>query len=384
MNFALPEELTTLRETAQKFAERELTQVARDMDRAEKFDVRVFRNMAEQGFACLTIPEAYGGAGFYEANMANQAASIVLEEINRRCASTGVTLSVHMSLFSSALNKWGSDELKQRYLPRMATGEWIGAYCLSEAGSGTDAGSLQCQAVKDGDHYVLNGAKLWITSGEYADVFLVMARTANTGRSKDISAFIVDAKTPGVKVSKKEKKMGIRASATNEILFENARVPASNLIGEEGIGFKIALDTLDGGRIGIGAQALGIARAALEDATEYSKKRQQFDQPLSTFQIIQFKLADMAMRLDAARLLVHRAAWLRDNDLPCGKEAAMAKLMASETANFCAKEAVQIYGGNGYSKEYDVERYFRDARITEIYEGTSEVQRIVISRAVLA
>jgi len=384
MNFELNDELTALQDMARKFAETELTQKARDMDAAETFDKAVFYKMAEQGFTGITIPEALGGAGMVDAGIGNQAACVVLEEINRRCASTGVTLSVHMSLFSSALNKWGSDELKQRYLPDMASGKKIGAYCLSEAGAGTDAASLQATARKEGDHYILNGAKLWITSGEIADTFLVMARSGDSGRSRDISAFIVDADSLGVTASKKEKKMGIRASPTNEILLDNVKIPANNLIGEEGIGFKIALDTLDGGRTGIAAQSLGIARGCLEDALQYSKERHQFDQSLASFQAIQFKLADMAMRIDQARLLTLRAAWLRDNKKSCTVEAAMAKLSASETANFCAKEAVQIYGGNGYSKEYDVERYFRDARITEIYEGTSEVQRIVISRGILA
>ncbi|MCK6439573.1 MAG: acyl-CoA dehydrogenase family protein [Planctomycetes bacterium] len=384
MDFQLNEELKTLQDTARKFAETELKTKAREMDHAEKLDLSVFKKMAEQGFTALTIPEKFGGAGTYDAHMANQAACIVLEEINRRCASTGVTLSVHMSLFSSLMTKWASDDIKSRYLPDMASGKKIGAYCLSEAGAGSDAGSLQTRAKKNGDHYILNGTKLWITSGEYADVFIVMARTSDTGKTKDISSFVVDAKAPGVSISKKEKKMGIRASATNEVVLQDVKVPANNLIGEEGIGFKIALDTLDGGRIGIAAQAVGIARASVEDAVEYAKTRQQFEQPIAQFQAIQFKLADMAMRVDAARLLMYRAAWLRDNGLPCGKEAAMAKLAASEAANYCAKEAVQIFGGNGYSREYDVERYFRDARITEIYEGTSEVQRIVISRAVLA
>ncbi len=384
MDFELNEELRNLRQAARKFSDNELKEKAREMDEEEKLDLAVFKKMAEQGFTALPIPEKFGGVGTIEAKIGNQAACVVLEEINRRCASTGVTLSVHMSLFSSALNKWGGEELKARYLPDMAAGNKIGAYCLSEANSGTDAASLQATARADGDAYILNGAKLWITSGEYADTFLIMARTGDTGRSRDISAFIVDADSKGLKVSKKEKKMGIRASATNEIVLDNVRVPKENLIGEEGIGFKIALDTLDGGRIGIAAQGVGIARACLEDSIEYSKSRKQFDQPISNFQAIQFKLADMASRIDAARLLMLQAAWLRDNQKPCGKEAAMAKLVASETANFCAKEAVQIYGGNGYSKEYDVERYFRDARITEIYEGTSEVQRIVISRALLS
>ncbi|MCB9933344.1 MAG: acyl-CoA dehydrogenase [Planctomycetes bacterium] len=383
MNFELNEELSMLQQTAREFAASELKAKAREMDKKEEFDRGVFQAMADLGLTALTIPEQYGGAGFYENKLGNQAASITLEEINRWCASTGVTLSVHMSLFSSLLTKWGTDEQKAKVLPKMASGEWLGAYCLSEAGSGTDAGSLVCEAVKEGNEYVLNGSKLWITSAPYADVFIVMARTSKEHKTRGISAFIVEADRKGVVIGKKEKKMGIRGSATSEVLFEDCRIPAGNLIGEEGKGFTIALDTLDGGRIGIASQAVGIGRAALEDATEYSKTREQFGQAISNFQAVQWMLSDMAMKLDAARLLILRAAWLRDNARPCTREAAMAKLFASETANKCAKDAVQIFGGNGYSKEYDVERYFRDAKITEIYEGTSQVQRIVIARSLL-
>ena len=383
MDFELNEELSMLRQTAREFAASELKAKAREMDKAEEFDRSVFQKMAEIGLTALTIPEQYGGSGFYEGKMANQAASITLEEVNRWCASTGVTLSVHMSLFSSLLTKFGSDELKARVLPKVASGEWLGAYCLSEAGSGTDAGSLVCEARKDGDEYVLNGSKLWITSAPYADVFIVMARTSTEHKTRGISSFLVEAERKGITIGKKEKKMGIRGSATSEVLFEDCRIPAANRIGDEGKGFGIALDTLDGGRIGIAAQAIGIGRASMEDATDYSKTREQFGKPISSFQAVQWMLAEMAMNLDAARLLVHRAAWLRDNGKPCASPAAMAKLFASETANKCAKDAVQIFGGNGYSKEYDVERYFRDAKITEIYEGTSQVQRIVIARSLL-
>lgn len=380
MNFELNEELAMLQQTAREFAANELKAKAREMDKNEEFDRSVFQKMADLGLTALTIPEQFGGAGFYEGQMANQAASITLEEINRWCASTGVTLSVHMSLFSSLLTKWGSDELKGRVLPKMAGGEWLGAYCLSEAGSGTDAGSLVCEAVKDGDEYVLNGSKLWITSAPYADVFIVFARTSKEHKTRGITAFLVERDRGGVTIGQKEKKMGIRGSATCEVLFENTRIPATNLIGEEGKGFGIALDTLDGGRIGIAAQAVGLGRASLEDATEYAKTREQFGKAISNFQGVQWMLSEMATKIDASRLLILRAAWLRDNGRPCTKEAAMAKLFASETANKAAKDAVQIFGGNGYSKEYDVERYFRDAKITEIYEGTSQVQRIVIAR----
>ncbi len=384
MDFNLNEELQLLQKTAREFAESELKKPAREMDEREEFNVEVFKKLASLGLAGLTVPERFGGSGFYESNLANQAACVVLEEINRICASTGVTLSVHMSLFSSALNKWGSEELKARVLPKTATGEWIGAYCLSEAGAGSDAGSLTCAARKVGSEYVLNGSKLWITSAPYADVFLVMARTSTEHKTRGISAFIVERSRKGVVIGKKEKKMGIRGSATSEVLFEDCRIPASNLIGEEGKGFTIALDTLDGGRIGISAQAVGIARACLDDSIEYAKQREQFGKKIAEFQGVQWMLADMGVKLEAARLLMYRAAFLRDNGQPCAKEAAMAKLFASEMANKAAKDAVQIFGGNGYSKEYNVERYFRDAKITEIYEGTSQVQRIVVSRALIS
>ncbi|MDC1141710.1 acyl-CoA dehydrogenase [Planctomycetota bacterium] len=383
MNFELTEELAMLQQAAREFAETELREESRKMDREEVFNKDIFKKMADLGLTGLTIPEQYGGAGLYDSNLGNQAASVVLEEINRVCASTGVTLSVHMSLFSSLLTKWGNEEQRARVLPKMASGEWLGAYALSEAGAGTDAGSVACRAVKDGDEYVLNGSKLWITSAPYADIFIVMASTDPEQRSRGISSFLIEASNPGLSIGKKEKKMGIRGSATSEIIMEDCRIPASSLIGEEGQGFKIALDTLDGGRIGIAAQAVGIGRACIEQATQYAKEREQFGKPISSFQAVQWMLADNATDLDAARLLIHRAAWLRDNGKPCAKEAAMAKLKASVTANKAAKDAVQIYGGNGYSKEYDVERYFRDARITEIYEGTTEVQRIVIARNML-
>ncbi|MEE9312017.1 MAG: acyl-CoA dehydrogenase [Planctomycetota bacterium] len=384
MNFELTEELAMLQQVAREFAETELREESRKMDREEEFNKDVFKKMADLGLTGLTIPEQYGGAGLYDVKLGNQAASVVLEEINRVCASTGVTLSVHMSLFSSLLTKWGNEEQKTRVLPKMASGEWLGAYALSEAEAGTDAGSVACAAVKDGDEYVLNGSKLWITSAPYADVFIIMASTDLSARSRGISSFLVEADNPGLSVGKKEKKMGIRGSATSEVILENCRIPVANLIGKEGEGFKIALDTLDGGRIGIAAQGVGIGRACIEHATQYSKEREQFGKAISKFQAIQWMLADSATDLDAARLLMYRAAWLRDNKRPCAKEAAMAKLKASIAANKAAKDAVQIYGGNGYSKEYDVERYFRDARITEIYEGTTEVQRIVIARAMLA
>jgi alkylation response protein AidB-like acyl-CoA dehydrogenase len=279
--------------------------------------------------------------------------------------------------------KYGTDEMKDRYLPRLARGESLGAYALSEAEAGTDAGSIQARGVRDGDHYVFNGTKSWITTGAHADVFIVMVKTDPAQRAKGISAFVVERGTKGFSVGKKEDKLGLRASSTTELIFEDCRVPAKNMLGGEGEGFKIALATLDGGRIGIGIQAVGIARACLEAAAAYANQREQFGKKIGEFQAIQWKLADMATQIDAARLMVYRASRLRDRNAPHTKEAAMAKLFASEVANRAAREAVQIHGGAGYLKDFPVERYYRDARITEIYEGTSEVQRIVISRAVL-
>jgi alkylation response protein AidB-like acyl-CoA dehydrogenase len=292
-------------------------------------------------------------------------------------------MSVHNSLATSPIIKFGSDYLKETYLPRLATGELLGAYALSEADAGSDAASLQCRAVKDGDEYVVNGTKLWVTTGANADLFIVMLRTDPEQRAKGITSFVVERDTPGFTVGKKENKLGLRASSTTELVFEDCRLPAKNVIGKEGIGFTIAMSTLDGGRIGIGTQAIGIAQACLDASVAYAKEREQFGRKIGEFQAIQWKIADMATAIEASRLMVHRAARMRDMDVPHTKEAAMAKLFASETANRAAREAVQIHGGAGYTKDFPVERFFRDARITEIYEGTSEVQRIVISREYL-
>ena len=380
----LGEDLLLLQQTVREFADSELKEASRRMDRSESFERAPFMRLAELGLTALTIPERYGGSGFYESKQANLAACVALEEINRVCASTGVTLSVHMSLFCGLLAKWGTDDQKERVLPKLASGEWIGAYCLSEAGAGTDAGALTCAARRDGDDYVLDGSKLWISSAPYAGIFTVMARTSTEHKTRGISAFLVEADNPGVKIGKKERKMGIRGSATCEVLLDNCRIPVASRIGKEGEGFTIAMDTLDGGRIGIAAQAIGIHRACLEEATEYAKQREQFGKKIGEFQGVQWMLADMATSLDAARMLMYRAATLRDRGSSCTRESAMAKLFSSEAANRAAKDAVQIFGANGYSTEYNVERYFRDAKITEIYEGTSEVQRIVIARSLLS
>ncbi len=378
VSFTLQEDLQMLRDTAREFAEKELVPNAAAWDEERRFPREAVMKAAELGFLGMSIPEEYGGN-----RMGNLALCVLLEEINRGCASTGVTVSVHNSLFCSPLVKFGTEEQKRRYLPKMATGETLGAYCLSEAGAGSDAAGLSCAAVRDGGDWVLNGAKLWITTGSEADVFIIFARTGEH-RTRGISAFLVEKAFEGFGVGKKEEKLGIRASPTTEILLQDCRVPGENLLGEEGQGFKIALDTLDGGRLGIAAQSLGIGRACLEASIRYAKERKQFGREIGQFQAIQWKLADMATNLEAARLLTWKAAARRDEGLPCTKESAMAKLAASRTCNAAAREAVQIHGGAGYTREFPVERYMRDARITEIYEGVTDIQRLVISRHLMA
>ena len=378
MLFTLTDEQRMIQETAREFADREIAPVADRHNREGKFPLEIVKKLGEMGFLGMAVPEQYGGTA-----AGNLALVMALEEINRVCASTGVTMSVQNSLVNAPLLHWGSEELKNKYLPKLATGEHLGAYALSEPGSGSDAAGLVTSAVRDGDEFVLNGTKNFITTGAEADVVLLMARTDASHKTRGITAFIVDARTPGYAVGKKEEKLGLRASSTVQLIFEDARVPASNVLGEIGQGFKIAMHTLDGGRIGIAAQAVGIAQACLDASIKYAGEREAFDQPIGKFQAVQFKIADMAMRIEAARLLVYNAARLKDEGMPHGKEAAMAKLFASETANSAAREAVQIHGGAGYLEDFPVERFFRDARITEIYEGTSEIQRIVIARHVL-
>jgi alkylation response protein AidB-like acyl-CoA dehydrogenase len=324
----------------------------------------------------MLLPEKYGGLELDTLSYA-----CAMEELARGSASVMVGLSVHNSLCCKALLDWGSEYLKDKYLPGMATGEIKSSYCLSEPGSGTDAGSLTCQAVEKGENFILNGAKSWVTSAGFADIFIVFVSTDRSQGAKGVSCVLVEKGTPGMSLGAKEKKMGLKASDTRQVMFTDCAVPKKNLIGEMNQGFKIALSLLDGGRIGIAAQAIGIAQAAYEEAYKYAHERVQFDQPIASFQSIQFKLADMALKIEAARLLTHSAAWKKDK---MGREASkycsMAKLAASEAANWVANQAVQIHGGYGYVKEYAVERYFRDARVTEIYEGTSEAQRMVIFR----
>lgn len=379
MDFAFNEQETLVRDMARSFAETELLPRATHMDRQGYLDADLFPKIAESGFFGLTIPESYGGAG-----MGNSELAIVLEELNRACASTGVTVSVHNSLLGAPIMKHGTEAQKRRWLPELAVGQRIGAYCLTEPNAGSDAASLSTTARLDGDHWVIDGTKIWVTNGGICGLMIVYARTdPKASKAKGISAFLVPKETPGITVGKPEKKCGIRASSTTEMLFDQVRVPKDALLGTLNNGFQIAMDTLDGGRIGIASQAIGIGRACLEAATKYAKEREQFGQAIANFQAIQWKLADMSCQLDAARLLVQRAAWLRDRGERCTHAAAQAKLTASKVANFCADECLQIHGGAGYTDHFHVERLFRDARITEIYEGASDVQRIVIARSVL-
>ncbi|MBD8025503.1 acyl-CoA dehydrogenase [Ureibacillus sp. Re31] len=375
MNFQLSEEHEQLRQMIREFAINEVAPSAAERDEEERFDREIWDKMAELGLTGIPWPEQYGGAGFDYL-----AYCIAVEELSRVCASTGVTLSAHTSLAGWPIYKFGSEEQKQKYLRPMAEGKKIGAYCLTEAGSGSDAGGMKTTAKREGDEYVLNGSKIFITNGGIADTYVVFAVTDPESKHKGTSAFIVESSFPGFSVGKKEKKLGIRSSPTTEIVFDQCRVPKENLLGQEGEGFVIAMKTLDGGRNGIAAQAVGIAQGALDAATDYAKERVQFGKPIAANQGVSFKLADMATAVEASRLLTYQAAWLESNNLPYGKASAMAKLMAGDTAMSVTTDAVQIFGGYGYTKEYPVERYMRDAKITQIYEGTQEIQRLVISR----
>ncbi|GMA50881.1 acyl-CoA dehydrogenase [Alicyclobacillus contaminans] len=379
MRFQLDKEHEQLRALVREFAEKEVAPGAAERDEAEQFDRSLFDKMGELGLTGIPWPEEYGGAG-----MDYLGYVIAVEELSRVCASTGVTLSAHTSLAGWPIYKFGTEEQKQKYLRPMAEGRWLGAYGLTEPGSGSDAAGMRTTAVRDGDHYVLNGSKVFITNGGPAEVYVVFALTDPEKRSRGITAFIVEKGTPGFSFGKKEKKMGIRASTTVELIFDNCRVPVENRLGEEGFGFKIAMMTLDGGRNGIAAQALGIAQGAYELARNYARERKQFGKSIADLQAIQFKLADMATKIEAARLLTYQAAWLESQGLPYGKASAMSKVFASDTAMEVTTEAVQIFGGYGFIREYPVERYMRDAKITQIYEGTNEIQRLVIARSILA
>jgi len=378
MHFQLTEEQKLIRDTVRSFAEAELAPSAAERDEEERFDRELmFDKLAELGLTGIVFPEEFGGAGADYISYA-----IAVEELSRVCASTGVTLSAHLSLGANPVWLFGTEAQKQTYLTPMAEGSKLGAFALTEPTAGSDAGGTKTYAVRDGDAWVLNGSKIFTTNGGDAEIYIVFARTDKEAKKHHgISAFIVEKDTPGFSFGKKEKKMGIRSSPTCELVFENCRIPAENLLGKEGEGFKIAMKTLDGGRIGIAAQALGIAQGAYEAALSYACERKQFDQPIAGFQAVQFMLADMALRIEASRLLVYQSAWRASAGLSYGKESAMAKLSASETAMWVTTKAVQVHGGYGYTRDFPAERMMRDAKITEIYEGTSEVQRIVIGAA---
>ncbi len=378
VDFILRDEQQAMQKLFRAFSEKEIKPGAAERDETGEFPRAVLAKMAQQGFLGIPIPPEWGGAG---ADFLTYI--LAVEEFSRACASTGVIVSVHTSLTSMAILRYGSPEQQEKYLRKLTTGESLGAYALTEPGAGSDAASLRTQAALQGDHYALSGSKIFITSGGEADVYIVFATVSRQQGRKGISAFIVDSDSPGLRFGAKEKKMGLNASATTEMSFDGCLVPAANLLGAEGEGFKIAMSLLDGGRIGVGAQALGIAQAALDEALPYSQTREQFGQPIAQFQGVSFKLADMATQIEAARLLVYQAACLKEKGLPCGKEASMAKLFASDTALKCAIEAVQVLGGYGYTREFPVERYLRDAKVTQIYEGTNEIQRLVISKKLM-
>lgn len=374
MQFKLSEEHEMLKKMVRDFAEEVIAPSAAERDEEARFDRMHFEQMAELGLTGVPWPEEYGGAG-----MDYLAYCIVVEELSRVDASVGVTISAHTSLAGWPLYKFGTEEQKQKYLRPMAEGKKIGAYGLTEPSSGSDAGGMKTVAKEDGDHYIINGSKIFITNGGLADIYVVFALTDPNDR-RSTTAFIVESDFEGFSVGKKEDKMGIRSSPTTEIIFENCRVPKENILGEVGDGFKIAMKTLDGGRNGIAAQAVGIAQGALDAAVAYASERVQFGKPIIENQGVGFTLADMATATEASRLLTYQAAWLEGEGLPYGKASAMAKLMAGDTAMKVTTDAVQVFGGYGYTKDYPVERFMRDAKITQIYEGTQEIQRMVISR----
>ncbi len=380
MNFELTEEQNLIRDMVREFAEAEVAPTAKIRDEEERFDrALMFDKLGELGLTGIVFPEEYGGAGADYISYA-----IAVEELSRVCASTGVTLSAHLSLCANPIYLFGSEEQKQQFLVPLAKGEKMGAFGLTEPSAGSDAGGTKTTAVREGDKWILNGTKIFITNGGEAETYVVFARTDKDAKKHHgISAFIVEKGTPGFSFGKKEQKFGIRSSPTLELIFENCSIPAANLLGEEGQGFKIAMKTLDGGRIGIASQALGIAQGALDVAVNYAKERKQFDTPIGKFQGVQFQLADMATQIEAARLLVYNAAYRASNGLSYSQASAMAKLMASETAMKVTTQAVQILGGYGYTRDFPVERMMRDAKITEIYEGTSEIQRLVIGASLL-
>ena len=374
MNFTLTKEQEFVKQMVSEFALNEVKPIAADIDVTERFPSETVEKMARYNMMGIPIATKYGGAGGN-----NLSYIIAVEELSKACATTGVILSAHTSLCAGPIDAFGTEAQKMKYLVPLANGSKLGAFGLTEPNAGTDASGQQTTATLDGDNYILNGSKIFITNGGVADTFVVFAMTDKTQGTRGITAFIVEKEFPGFSIGKHEDKLGIRASSTTELVFENCIVPKENMLGKEGRGFGIAMKTLDGGRIGVAAQALGIAEGALEEATKYMKERKQFGKPLSAFQGLQWMVAELDVKIEAAKLLVYKAAFNKDNGLPYTVEAARAKLFASETAMEVTTKAVQIFGGYGYTKEYPLERMMRDAKITEIYEGTSEVQRMVIA-----
>ncbi|WP_040227588.1 acyl-CoA dehydrogenase [Bhargavaea cecembensis] len=375
MDFHFTEEQKMMRRMVRDFAKNEVEPFIPRMEAGE-FPREIVKKMGELGLMGISVPEKYGGS-----EMDYVSYIIAVHELSRVSAVTGVILSVHTSVGTNPILMFGTEEQKQKYVPKLASGEYLGAFCLTEPPAGSDAGALKTRAVKKDGGYVLNGSKVFITNGGEADVYIVFASTDPSAGTHGITAFIVEAGTDGLVIGKDEKKMGLHGSRTVGLTFEDMKVPEENVLGTPGEGFKIALANLDAGRIGIAAQALGIAEAAMEASAAYAKERVQFGKPIAANQGVGFKLADMATQVEAARLLVYQAAWLRSQGLPAGKEASMAKLFASQAAVDCTIEGVQVFGGYGYTEDYPMERYFRDAKVTQIYEGTSEIQRLVISKS---
>lgn len=378
MDFVLSKEQEMARQLFRDFAEKEVKPLAQEVDEEERFPSETVEKMKKYGFMGIPFPKQYGGQGCDTLTYV-----MCVEELSRVCGTTGVIVSAHTSLGAHPIYKFGTEEQKQKYLIPLANGEKVGAFGLTEPGAGTDASGQQTKAVLEGDHYVLNGTKIFITNGGKADIYIIFAMTDKSKGTKGISAFIVEKDFPGFSIGKKELKMGIRGSSTTELVFENCIVPKENLLGQEGKGFGIAMQTLDGGRIGIASQALGLAQGAFDETVKYVKERKQFGRSIAKFQNTQFQLADLKTQIEAARLLVYNAALAKDTKSRFSEEAAMAKLFAAETAMHVTTKCVQLYGGYGYTRDYPVERMMRDAKITEIYEGTSEVQRMVIAGAVL-
>ncbi len=379
MNFELSQDHKVLQSAVRDFVEKEIKPIAMKIDEEHMIPDALVKKMSEMGFLGSYFPEEYGGAGLDVLSYA-----IVVEEVSKACGSSGVLISAHTSLANGPIYTFGTEEQKKKWLPALNTGEKIGCFLLTEPNAGSDAGGTATMYKREGDEFVINGSKIFITNGGYLGTGVLFASYDRSLKHKGISAFIVDLSSPGVTILKNENKMGIRGSYTTAFAFDNLRIPVENLLGKEGKGFNVAMDTLNGGRIGIASQALGIAEGAFERALAYSKERKQFDQAICEFQAIQFKLADMYARIETSKLMIYKAAWLKDNKMNYTMESAMCKMLASEAATYVTKEAMQIFGGYGFICDYEIERMYRDAKITEIYEGTNEVQRVVISKLLLS